>query len=224
VTPLAGVKICGLTRVEDVRAAERAGATHAGVVFAPGRRTVTAATAARVLDRTSLIRVGVFVDEEPDALLQIAGESRLDVLQLHGDESVRYIERIRQAWDGAVWKAIRPRGAGDLLTAVEQYSSAVDGLLLDGWSPDERGGTGARFPWDEIARVRDSVPAGVSFVAAGGLTPQNVAAALRTLRPDLVDVSSGVESAPGRKDASAIERFVVASGLRTPDSEFTPQR
>jgi hypothetical protein len=98
-----------------------------------------------------------------------------------------------------------PSPACDRLTTTD-----VDGLLLDGWSPDAHGGTGARFPWEELAAVRHTVPSDISFIIAGGLTPENVSTAIRQLQPDLVDVSSGVETSPGLKDPLAIERFIAA--------------
>jgi phosphoribosylanthranilate isomerase len=204
------IKICGLTRAADAGAAEAAGATYGGVIFARGRRTVSAVTAAEVLHGSALTRVGVFVDAPPAELLQIATVAGLRILQLHGDENPGYIAQIRQAWGGEIWKALHPRGAEEFLAGLDLYGSCVDGLLLDGWSPVERGGTGARFPWEEVARVRDTVPTTLSFGIAGGLTPDNVATAVRLLRPDLVDVSSGVEVAPGIKDPAAVERFVAA--------------
>ncbi len=206
-----GVKICGLTRSADALGAERAGATHAGVIFARGRRSVTPAAAREILEGVSLRRVGVFVNASPKELVAVAAAVPLQVLQLHGDETPEQIARVRQGWDGEVWKALRPRGADEFLSALERYERCVDGILLDGWSPLERGGTGSRFPWEELAPVRDSVPPSLSLIVAGGLDADNVRSAIRLLRPDLVDVSSGVESAPGIKDTAMLERFVASA-------------
>jgi phosphoribosylanthranilate isomerase len=205
-----GVKICGLTRAVDAEAAARVGATFGGIVFAPGMRTVPVHDAARILTGGSLAGVGVFVNESVEGVVQAARLASLQVVQLHGDESTAYISQIRKSWDGTIWKALRPRGAGDFLEGLDRYGSHVDGLLLDGWSPDARGGTGARFPWEELAAVRHTVPSDISFIVAGGLTPANVSTAIRQLQPDLVDVSSGVEISPGIKDPHAIERFIAA--------------
>jgi phosphoribosylanthranilate isomerase len=205
------VKICGLTRREDALAAAEAGATHAGVVFAPGRRTVSEATARVVMADLPLRRVGVFVNLPVAELLGIAHRVPLEVIQLHGDESPDQIAQLRREWGGEVWKALRPRGVQDFLEELEIFSAYVDGILLDGWSPTERGGAGARFPWEQLAQVRHAVPASLSLAVAGGLTPENVATAIELLTPDLVDVSSGVEAAPGIKDHAAVRRFVAAA-------------
>jgi phosphoribosylanthranilate isomerase len=166
--------------------------------------------AAEILSAGSLAGVGVFVNESVAGVVEAARLASLQVVQLHGDESVGYIAQIRQSWDGTIWKALRPRGAAEFLDGLDRFGSHVDGLLLDGWSPDAHGGTGARFPWEELAAVRHTVPSDISFIIAGGLTPENVSTAIRQLQPDLVDVSSGVETSPGLKDPLAIERFIAA--------------
>jgi phosphoribosylanthranilate isomerase len=114
-----------------------------------------------------------------------------------------------------VWKAVRPRDGAEFEAAARAWSGAVDALLLDGWSPDAPGGTGARFPWTEVAALRGALSAGTGLVAAGGLLPGNVARAVRLLRPDVVDVSSGVESSPGIKDPGAVRDFVAAARPRS---------
>jgi phosphoribosylanthranilate isomerase len=206
------VKICGLTRAEDARAAEAAGATYGGVILARGGpRSLEPAAAAAVLEGTGLRRVGVFVNEDPDAMLRSADLIGLQIMQLHGEESPERVDELRRSSGREVWKAIRPRGGEEFALALEAYAEVVDGLLLDGWSPSARGGTGARFPWAEIAAFRDRVPEGVRLIAAGGLTPENVAEAVAVLRPAVVDVSSGVEVAPGIKQHSLIERFAAAA-------------
>jgi phosphoribosylanthranilate isomerase len=155
--------------------------------------------------------VGVFVNESVAGVVEAANFASLGVVQLHGDESIAYISQIRERWDGIIWKALRARSADDLLQGLDRFGSHVDGLLLDGWSPDARGGTGARFPWEEIAAVRHTVPSDISFIVAGGLTPANVRFAIQQLQPDLVDVSSGVEMSPGIKDPFAVKRFIAAA-------------
>lgn len=203
------VKVCGLTRREDAVHAAAAGADLLGVILAPGRRTVTPETAARLLEGLAPRRVGVFVNAPVQEVLAAIGTVRLDVVQLHGDEDPEYIARIRQAWEGDLWRALRPRSGGELLTEAERFAGRVDGLLLDGWSAAARGGTGTRFPWPEVAAVRDRLPEGLRLIVAGGLTPENVAEAVRILHPAVVDVSSGVERSPGEKDADAVTRFIA---------------
>lgn len=209
------VKVCGLTRPEDARAADGAGAAFLGVVLAPGgRRSITASRAVEVLEGTSGKRVGVFVDASVEEISRDAGTAGLDVVQLHGDEEPEVPDALRSSTGCAVWKAVRVRAAEDLLRAVDRYASRVDALLLDAWSASARGGTGERFSWEDAARHRNQLPPDLPLVVAGGLRSDNVREAIRLLRPDAVDVSSGVESAPGRKDAVLIRTFLAAAGGR----------
>jgi phosphoribosylanthranilate isomerase len=205
------VKICGLMRREDAEVAVAAGASYLGFILAPGgKRTVSPEVARGVGDGLDARRVGVFVSASTDDVRRAAEAAGLDVLQLHGAETPEEAAALRDAgW--TVWKAVRPRDGGEFAEAARTWGGAVDALLLDGWSPDAPGGTGARFPWDEVAAVRDALAAGTRLVAAGGLRPDNVAQAVRILRPDVVDVSSGVETHPGIKDHRAIRDFVAAA-------------
>ncbi len=205
------MKVCGLTRREDALVAARSGAAYLGVVLAPGgKRTVGFDLAARLLDGIDTRRVGVFVDADPENLHRCGEALSLSVLQLHGDETP---EQVREAAAGPwrVWKAVRIRTADDFLRAAERFSDSADGLLLDGWHPAARGGTGTPFPWEAIAEHRAKLPSHVSLVAAGGLRADNVALACALLHPAVVDVSSGVEHAPGIKDPDAIRAFVAAA-------------
>ena len=185
------VKICGLTRHEDAAVAVDAGARYLGVILAQGgKRTVTPEAAAVIFGALPAPRVGVFVDATADDLRRAAEAARLDVLQLHGDEPPGLAAALRG--EGfIVWKAVRPRGGDEFAAAAVHYEGAVDALLLDGWSAEARGGTGASFPWREVAARLDALPAGMGLVAAGGLRPENVAEAASILRPAVVDVSSG---------------------------------
>jgi phosphoribosylanthranilate isomerase len=204
------VKVCGLTRHEDAAAAARAGARYLGVVLAPGgKRTVAPGDGAVIFGDLPVQRVGVFVDATADALRRAAEAARLDVLQLHGDEPPELAAALRDA-GFTVWKALRPRTGDELAAGIVHYSGAVDAILLDGWSAEARGGTGTAFPWREAAERLDELPAETMLVAAGGLRPENVAEAASILRPQVVDVSSGVERAPGVKDHAAIRAFVAA--------------
>jgi phosphoribosylanthranilate isomerase len=206
------VKICGLTRREDAEAAVAAGAGYAGVVLAPGgRRSVSPSTAAALLAGLEVTKVGVFVDASRDELQAAAVEAGLDVLQLHGDEPPELLRRLRAEGRWRLWKAVRPRRVEELLEALERYAGVADGLLLDGYSPGAHGGTGSRFPWEEVAAHRGRIPPELPLVVAGGLDPMNVARAVSLLRPAVVDVSSGVESAPGIKDGAAVHAFVRAA-------------
>lgn len=204
------VKVCGLTRAEDAETAVGAGARYLGAILAPGgKRTVTPEAAAVIFGDLSARRVGVFVNAGADELRRAAAIAGLDVLQLHGDEPPELAAALSD--EGyTVWKAVRPRDGDEFAAAAVRYLGAVDALLLDGYSADARGGTGTSFPWREVAERLSAVPPGTALVAAGGLRPDNVAEAATILRPSVVDVSSGVESAPGIKDPAAVRAFAAA--------------
>ena len=205
------VKICGLTRREDAELAAASGAHFGGVILARGgRRSISPDQAATVFEGTPLTRVGVFVDAPLDSLRVAAERAKLQVIQLHGDESPESAAELRAKGRWQIWKALRPRSAEDFLAGLDRYHDSVDGLLLDGWSPDAPGGTGSRFPWEEIAEHRKAVNGTRTFAVAGGLKPGNVARAIHLLRPDIVDVSSGVEDAPGIKNPSIVADFMAA--------------
>lgn len=204
------VKVCGLMRHEDAAVVVEAGARWLGVILAPGfRRSVTADDARIILRSFPVRRVGVFVDADELILPAVAEAAEVDVLQLHGDETPDFAARMRAAgWE--VWKAVRARHADDFSAAAARYAGAVDALLVDGYAPDTHGGAGVRFDWHAVAERLGELSPGMKLIAAGGLRPDNVAEAVRILRPHAVDVSSGVESAPGRKDPQAVRDFVRA--------------
>jgi phosphoribosylanthranilate isomerase len=204
------VKVCGLTRPEDADAAVRAGARYLGAILAPGyTRSVTPEGARVILGSFHARTVGVFVDAGADALLAAARAAGVQVVQLHGAEPAELAARVRS--EGyEVWKAVRVRDAEEAVAAAARYAGSVDALLLDGWHPAAEGGTGTAFDWAAVAARRGEMPPGLRIVAAGGLRPENVARAALLLRPDAVDVSSGVESAPGIKDPDAIRAFIRA--------------
>lgn len=186
-----------------------AGAAWGGVILAPGRgRTQTLDGAAAIFEGAPLRRVGVFVDAAVDEVVEAVGVLSLDAAQLHGDETVATAERIRAAAGCEVWKALRVRTPADAASGALLWHGVADALLLDGWSPDAHGGAGVRFDWPGVAAA--GMPAGMRLVVAGGLTPENVAGAIAMLRPSIVDVSSGVESAPGRKSPGKVHAFVAA--------------
>jgi phosphoribosylanthranilate isomerase len=205
------VKFCGLTRRADALLADSLGAEYGGVILAPGgKRSVTAAAAATLFAGLGVTRVGVFVDAGVDEIRRAAEIAGLQVLQLHGSESPAEVAALRSEGRWSVWKAVRPRTASEFCEALDRYGEELDAFLLDGWSPSAAGGTGARFPWEEIAPYRDDIPASVSLAVAGGLGVDSVARAIALLRPQIVDVSSGVESAPGVKDPAAMPAFLEA--------------
>lgn len=210
-SPSPAFKICGLMRHVDAEVADRAGAAYGGVILAAGhRRSVDPATASRIFHGLRLRRVGVFVDPEVPDVLSAVRAAGLDVVQLHGDEPPDLAARLRNETRGTIWKAIRVRSVDDVAAAVARYTDAVDGLLLDGWSPAARGGAGASFRWEELAEHMPPIPSYLDLVVAGGLRPDNVARAARLLRPQILDVSSGVESQTGIKDHGLIRAFAAA--------------
>jgi phosphoribosylanthranilate isomerase len=130
------------------------------------------------------------------------------IVQLHGVESPGFAGDLKGLGSWRVWKAIRVRSVDDVLRGIEAYGDVVDGILLDGWHPRHRGGSGTAFSWEEVAAVRESFPDGLRLIAAGGLTPENVEEAVLRLAPDVVDVSSGVEERPGIKSPEKVRAFV----------------
>lgn len=207
-----GVKICGLTRAEDARHASASGADYLGAILSRGfPRSVAPSVAGAFATAGAPPLVGVLVDPELDDALALAGAAGAAVLQLHGEEPPSLLDELRGVGGLTVWKAVRPRTAEELRRAVERYAEHADGLLLDGWHPDRTGGAGTRFDWELAARLREEIPSRLTLIVAGGLHPDNVASAVEALSPDVVDVSSGVESTPGRKDPRKVEAFIRAA-------------
>jgi len=195
------VKICGITRVQDGLAAVRLGAHAVGLVFYDASpRAVTAGQARVIVDALPpfVTAVGLFVNAEPAAVRSTLASVPLQLLQFHGDETPEYCS----AFGVPYLKAVRVRPGVDLLQYASDFRDAR-GLLLDAYVEGIRGGTGATFDWSLIPR--DPV---LPIVLSGGLDAGNVEAAVRAVRPWAVDVSSGVESAKGIKDAAKIEAFM----------------
>lgn len=205
------VKICGLCDPADAAYAVKVGATHVGVIRVEGSARTRPASVARDICAAAegARKVGVYVDAPVSTILEEAASLGLDVIQLHGAEPPERVQSIA-AHGYEVWKVIKPLRAQELLDAVGHYP-AVDLLLLEGRSTRGHGGVGARFPWGEIEGAVDALPAGTRLGIGGGLTPDNVAAAVRRFRPALVDVSSGVEREVGRKDWDRVREFVEAA-------------
>lgn len=198
------VKVCGLTDPGEAVACARLGAWGIGVVLARGGpRGLSPARAAEVLGALpeGVARVGVFVDAGPDELGRAAATCGLTHVQLHGTLDVA---AARRATGLPVIEGVRVDGPAALERA---RASAADLVLLDAAVPGRHGGTGVPFDWTLLA----GAPLGREFALAGGLRPENVAGALALLRPSLLDVSSGVESAPGRKDPERVRWFIAAA-------------
>lgn len=194
------IKVCGFTREADLDGALALGVDAVGfVLYPPSPRAVTVARAAELARRVPpfVARVGLFVNEDAAAVERAAREAALDLLQFHGDESVEYCERFGLPWI----KAVRVRPETDLLECADRFRGAR-ALLLDAWS-EAWGGSGKRFDWSLIP---PSLP--MPLILSGGLDPDNVAEAVRNIRPAAVDVSSGVESAKGIKDVARVAAFI----------------
>lgn len=196
-------KICGITRVEDALAAVDAGADAIGLVFyAKSPRAVTVPQAQAILAALPpfVTTVGLFVDCQRSELNAILDAVPLDLLQFHGDESPAACEGFRRPYI----KALRVKPGDDIAARIGLYGSAA-GVLLDTFVPGVPGGTGEAFDWS-------LVPQGLSvpIILAGGLTPENVRAAIEQVRPYAVDVSGGVEASKGLKDSDKIHAFVRA--------------
>jgi phosphoribosylanthranilate isomerase len=209
---LAKVKFCGMTRPEDAALAAEIGATYIGVVFADGPRRVSPAQGRKILDAAGakVKRVGVFGTNEPDEIERASEEAHLDVVQLHADPTSSDVETVRGKFRGEVWAAIRIAGA-HIPAYAELLFDKADAIVLDARTGPRLGGTGHALPWNELAVDLALDRGGCAVVLAGGLTPYNVVSAIRTLAPDVVDVSSGVESAPGIKDPWLMREFYAAA-------------
>ncbi len=207
------VKICGLRTAEALAAAADAGAAYAGFVFfAPSPRNLDLAVAARlaVSAAPGLCKVALTVDAEDDFLDRLLDAVPVDMLQLHGRETPDRVAALRATYRLPVMKAVGVAGEDDL-AAIAEHSRAADQLLIDAKPPKGAalpGGNAVAFDWRLIQGRRWAVP----WMLAGGLTPENVAEAVRLTGAAQVDVSSGVESAPGVKDARKIRAFVAAAG------------
>ena len=207
------VKICGLRTEADVLAVAAAGAAYAGFVFfakSPRNVTVEQARGLALIAPPGLAKVALTVDADDVALDAIVEAVPLDMLQLHGHESPDRVAELRARYGLPVMKAVGVADEGDLATLME-YSLVADQILIDAKPPknaDLPGGNGLSFDWRLVAQRRWLRP----WMLAGGLTPDNVAEAIRLTNARQVDVSSGVESAPGVKDAARIAAFVTAAG------------
>lgn len=210
---MADIKFCGLTRPDDARHAATLGAAYIGVVFADSPRRLSEAQAKIVYAGApaSVRRVAVFGADAPSAIADLAARLGVDVVQLHGDPDPDTVTRLRALWAGAIWAVQRVRGETVPPVAADLFAVA-DAVVLDTRvdGVGQLGGTGKTLPWE---RLREPVAAlrarsgRARLVLAGGLRPENVTEAVRLLQPDIVDVSSGVETEVGVKDHGRMRAF-----------------
>ena len=206
------VKICGLTGSDDVPAAILAGASYVGFVFFPKSPRHLEIDAARFMATSvpeGIAKVALTVDADDAMLDAITGTVPLDMLQLHGQESLERVQAVKARYGLPVMKAVGVAGAEDL-PLLDRYGKVADQLLVDAKPPREAerpGGNAQAFDWGLIAGRRWPVP----WMLAGGLTSENVAEAIARTGAKQVDVSSGVETAPGVKGGDLMQRFVAAA-------------
>jgi phosphoribosylanthranilate isomerase len=197
------IKICGITRVEDALAAVASGTDALGLVFyAKSPRAVSIAEASFIVKAVPpfVTIVALFVDESAAEIERVLNAVPIDVIQFHGNETPQFCEQFNRPYV----KALRVTPDLNLATASQGYSSSR-GILLDTWKEGVPGGTGLSFDW---RLAQKSLP--LPMILAGGLKPENVGDAMAMLRPAAVDVSGGVESAPGIKDSGKIRKFIAA--------------
>ena len=209
------IKICGITSLEDARAAVAAGADMLGFNFyRPSPRFITSQVGQTIIETLraeikassrTVTMVGVFVNEPAESIVSIAAEAGIAAIQLHGDESVEFCRELKALLpDRFLIKAIRARGNAVTEGAAE-YN--VDAIMLDAFDAELRGGTGHTVDWHVAQHIREVVP---RLFLAGGLSPENVREAIDAVQPYAVDACSALESAPGRKDAERMDAFVRA--------------
>jgi len=212
------VKFCGMTRDEDVREAARLGAAYVGTILTVSPRRITADHARSLfgaLEGTPVKSVCVFGDEPVEEVIDLAKRAACDVVQLHGRaNSASVTERLRQELDVEVWHVVRV-GPQGIAQEERDGLDGADGVLLDTLAVSALGGTGTTFDWQAVhGDVRD-LRFGRRLIVAGGLKPGNVREAIERLAPDVVDVSSGVESSPGVKNPHLMAAFMTATRQST---------
>lgn len=201
------VKVCGVTRLQDAELAVLLGAWAVGMIFyepSPRRCSLEQAQLISQALHRKVELVGVFVNESLERIAGLAEQLQLSIVQLHGDEGPSFCAEVARRTGARVCKAAQVAASGDVRD-LERFH--VDYHLLDAkGNRGLRGGTGSTFDWSLLARRRSSVP----LILSGGLTPENVAEAIETVRPFAVDVASGVEAAPGRKEEQKMRAFFDA--------------
>ena len=196
------VKICGIKTLSDAKFAVDYGADAIGFVFAESIRNVNKEKARAIVQKLPpfVTTVGLFVNDTAENIEAICRFCGLDAIQLHGNERPGLLNKLK---DFKTIKAFRIQNEKDILP-IKKYKP--DAILLDGYSENKMGGTGTSFDWKIVKNIRTSIP----IIVAGGLTPLNVSRAIRVVNPYAVDVSSGVESSPGKKDKKLIKKFIDA--------------
>ena len=211
------VKICATTSLADARLAVAAGADAVGFVFAPSTREIMQEPAAEIIAAlpANIEKIGVTVNESPENLSRLAQNAGLTGIQLHGDEPGDQLWAYRSALGSRrIIKTLQTRqllaDGDEYLAQYRRAAEFFDAVLLDAGVPGQRGGTGATFDWNAVLPLAARIQQWMPVIIAGGLTAENVAEAIRLFAPWGVDVASGVECEPGRKDEARLASFVAA--------------
>ncbi|ADY73238.1 Phosphoribosylanthranilate isomerase [Desulfurobacterium thermolithotrophum DSM 11699] len=202
------VKICGLTSLEDALIATEAGADVLGFILYPkSKRFIKAKEIRKITSNLPpfILKAGVFVNEDPRNVLEILSYAHLDFAQLHGDETPKECEYIGK---DRVIKVFRLKSVEEV-EKIEPYIGKVRAILLDTYSKDSYGGTGKTFDWEIAKAVKERFD--VPLILSGGLNPENVAKAIKEVNPYAIDVSSGVEIEPGKKDKKKVLQFIKSA-------------
>ena len=200
------VKICGITRTQDIKSDVDAGADAIGFVFFPlSPRNVSVELAQELVKYVPAYvqTVGLFVNASSDEILEVLKTLSLDVIQFHGDETPEQCQKIAKLTGRRWYKAIQVKPDLDVISTIKQYQQVgASAMLLDAWHPELKGGTGHSFDWSQFPQLD------IPLILAGGLKPENIENAIKTTKAYAVDVSGGVESAKGIKDQQLIEQFM----------------
>jgi len=206
------VKICGITNLEDALTATEAGADALGfILYSKSKRFIKAKDVRKITLNLPpfILKVGVFVNEDPRNVLEILSYAHLDFAQLHGDETPEECEYVGK---NRVIKVFRLKEIAEI-EKIEPYIGKIRAILLDTYSKDSYGGTGKTFNWEIARAVKERFD--IPVILSGGLNPENVAKAIREVNPYAVDVSSGVETEPGKKDKEKVFQFVKVAKCST---------
>ncbi|MBP7782972.1 MAG: phosphoribosylanthranilate isomerase [Acinetobacter sp.] len=200
------VKICGITRIQDIKSVVDAGADAIGFVFfPPSPRSVSVELAQELVKHVPAYvqTVGLFVNASSDEILEVLKTVSLDVIQFHGDETPEQCQKIAKLTGRRWYKAIQVKPDLDVISTIKQYQQVgASAMLLDAWHPELKGGTGHSFDWSQFPQLD------IPLILAGGLKPENIENAIKMTGAYAVDVSGGVESAKGIKDQQLIEQFM----------------
>ena len=200
------VKICGITRIQDIKSVVDAGADAIGFVFfPPSPRHVSVELAQELVKHVPAYvqTVGLFVNASSDEILEVLKTVSLDVIQFHGDETPEQCQQIAKLTGRRWYKAIQVKPDLDVISTIKQYQQVgASAMLLDAWHPELKGGTGHSFDWSQFPQLD------IPLILAGGLKPENIENAIKMTGAYAVDVSGGVESAKGIKDQQLIEQFM----------------